>query len=79
MLHNPLNLFLLLKMSNSNASQTSIDLESLNKDALADELESGDFLYDAVIGSLVEAHRVLRLVLDLSLRPLLLFCSLTAT
>jgi len=44
---------------------------------LADESESGDFLHDAVESRLVKNDGVLRLVLDLSLRPLLLFRGLS--
>ncbi len=67
MVHNSLDLLLFLKMANSDTSQTAVDLESFNEDALADEFEGRDFLQDAVIGSLVEVDRVLGLVLDLSL------------
>ena len=67
MMNNSLNLLLFLQMTDSDTSQTAVDLESLDQDALADEFEGGHFLQDAVIGSLVEIDSVLRLVLDLSL------------
>jgi len=79
MMHNSLDLLLLLEVSNSDASQTTIDLETLNENALADEFESGDFLYDAVVGRFVQVDGVLSLIFDLSLRPLLLFSGFSAT
>lgn len=70
--HNALDQLLPLKMSNSNTGQAAVDLETLNEDALADELEGGDFLENTIEGGLVERDSVLGLILDLSLRPLLL-------
>lgn len=67
MVNNSLDLLLFLQMANSDTSQTAVDLETLDQDALADEFEGGDFFQNAVIGSLVEADRVYGLVLDLSL------------
>ena len=78
-MHDPLYLLLLLQMADSDASQTTVNLEALNKDALADEFECGDFLQDSVIGGFVEVDRVLGLILDFSLRPLLLFSGFSST
>jgi hypothetical protein len=60
-------------MPNSDTCQATVDFETLDEDTLADEFEGGDFLQDTVIGGFVEADCVLGLILDLSLRPLLLF------
>ena len=73
MVNNALDLALLLQMSDSNTCQATVDLESLDEDALADETEGGDLLHDTVIRGFVAHHGVLSLVLDLSLRPFLLF------
>lgn len=70
--HDPLDHALLLQMSDGHASQTTVDFESLNEDALTDEAEGGDFLHDAVVCWLVEHDGVLSLVLDFTLGPLLL-------
>lgn len=77
-MHNPLDVSLLLHMSDSNASQAAIDLETFDENALADEFEGGDFLHDTVEGDFVESDSVLSLILDLSLRPLLLLCRFSA-
>ena len=58
---------------------TPVDLQPLDEDRLADETEGGDLLQDTVVGRLVEDDGVLRLVLDLALRPLLLLGSFAAT
>jgi hypothetical protein len=79
MMHNPLDLLILLEMANSDTSQTTVDLETLDEDALADEFEGGDFLQDTIIGGFVEADSVYGLILDLSLRPLLLFGGFSST
>ncbi len=76
--HNSLDLTLLLQVPDSYPRQAPIDFETLDEDALADEAESWDFLQDTVIGRLVEDDSVLGLVLDLALGPLLLLCSLAA-
>ena len=44
MMHNPLDLLLLLQVANSDTSQATVDFETLDEDALADEFEGGDFL-----------------------------------
>lgn len=59
-------------MPDSDTSQRSVDLETLDEDALGDELEGGDLLEDTVVEGLVEGDGVLGLVLDLALGPLLL-------
>lgn len=77
-MHDPLDLPLLLQMSDSNPCQAPVYLQSLDEDALADEAEGGNFLHDTVVGGLVKDDGVLSLVLDLSLGPLLLFRGLAA-
>lgn len=59
------------EMADGDARKTAVDLEALDEDALADELEAGDFLEDAVVRGLVERDGVHGLVLDLALGPLL--------
>lgn len=76
--NNPLNQAILLQMPNGYSRQASIDLQPLDEDTLADEPEGRDFLEDTVEGGLVENNSVLRLVLNLSLGPLLLLCSFAA-
>ena len=78
MVDDPLDRALLLQMPDSNARKAPVDLQPLDEDALADEAEGGDFLQDTVVGGLVNHDGVLRLVLDLSLRPLLLLGGLAA-
>lgn len=68
-----------LQMSDSKTSKTSTNLQSLDKDALADESEGGDLLDDSVEHDLVKGDGVLSLILDLSLGPLLFLCGFTAT
>ena len=72
MVHDGLNLTVPLQVGNSDTSQRAVDLETLDEDALGDELEGGDLLHDAVEESFVEGDGVLGLVLDLALGPLLL-------
>ena len=76
--NNPLDLTLLLQVSYGNTRQRAVDFQSLDKDGLGDETEGGDLLQDTVVGRLVEDDGVLRLVLDLTLGPLLLLCGLAA-
>lgn len=78
MVHDPLDLALLLQVPDSYPCQTPVDLQPLDEDRLADETEGGDLLQDTVVGRLVEDDGVLRLVLDLALGPLLLLCGLAA-
>jgi len=75
----PLNLTLLLQVLDSKSCKTAVDFEPLNEDTLGDETESGNFLYDTVVGGLVDVDNVLGLVLDFSLGPLLLLGSFSAT
>lgn len=77
-MNDPLDLTLLLQMSDSNSCKTSIDLQPLDKDTLADEFESGDFFHDTVIGGFIEGDGVLCLVFYFSLGPLFLLCGFTA-
>jgi hypothetical protein len=67
MVHYPLNLALLFQMSDGYAGKATVDLQSFNDDALADELERGDFLQDAIVCCLVERDSVLGLVFDFAL------------
>ena len=76
--HNPLDLPLLLQVPDGYPRKTPVDLQTLDEDALADEAEGGDFFEDTVVGGLVKGDGVLGLVLDLSLGPLLLLCGLAA-
>jgi len=72
MVDNSLNRTLLLEVPNRNPSQATIDLESLDKDALGNESEGGSLLEDTIIGRLIKGDGVLRLVFNLALGPLLL-------
>ena len=76
--HNALDLALLLQMPDRNSCERAVDLEPLDEDALRDKAEGRDFLDDTVEQALVECNGVLGLVLDLSLGPLLLLCGLAA-
>jgi len=78
-MHDPLDLSFLLKVTDSNTGQATTDFETLNEDTLADEFEGGDFFENTVVGGLVKGDSVLGLILDLSLRPLLLLCRFSAT
>ena len=78
MVHNPFDLSLLLKMPDSNPCKTPIDLQPFDKNALADELESGDFFQDTVVRGFIKGDGVLCLVFYFSLGPLLLLCGLAA-
>ena len=74
MMYDPLDSSFLLKVTDSDTGQAPTNFETFNENTLADEFESGDFFEDTVVGNLVKRDRVLGLVLDLSLRPLLLLC-----
>jgi hypothetical protein len=63
-----------LKVTDSDTGQATTNFETFNENTLADEFESRNFFEDTVVGDLVKGDRVLGLVLDLSLRPLLLLC-----
>lgn len=76
--HDCLDLPLLLQMPDCDAGKRATDLQPLDEDRLADETESGDLLHNTVVGGLVNHDGVLGLVLDLSLRPLLLLGGLAA-
>ena len=54
------------------SGERSVDLETVDEDRGGDELVSGHFLEELVVGSLVKGDGVVGLVLDLSLGPLLL-------
>jgi hypothetical protein len=62
----PLNLALLLEMPDCHPCQTTVYFETFDEDALADESESGDFFYDAVVCWFIECNSVHGLVLDFS-------------
>ena len=74
---NGLDQLLPLEVLDGNASQAAVNFKAFDEDALADELEGGGFLQDAIVGSLVEDNGVLSLIFDLSLGPLLLLCGLS--
>lgn len=76
--HDPLDLAVLLEVADRDARQRAADLQALDEDALGDEAERRDLLDDPVERGLVERDGVLGLVLDLALRPLLLLCGLAA-
>lgn len=76
---NSLDCTLLLEVPDRNPRQTTIDLESLDENALGNESEGGCFLEDTIISGLIKGDGVLRLVLDLALGPLLLLRSFAAT
>ena len=78
MVHDPLDLTLLLQVPDSYPRQAPVDLQPLDEDTLADKAEGRNFLDDTVVSGLVEDNGVLRLVLDLALGPLLLLGSLAA-
>lgn len=77
-MHDPLDGALLLKMPDGHPGKTAVDLQPLNQDRLRDELEGRNFFQDTVVDGLVEDDGVDSLVLDLSLRPLLLLCGFAA-
>jgi len=52
--HNPLDELLLLEMADGNASQAAVDFETFDEDALADKLEGGGFLQNAIVQRLVQ-------------------------
>lgn len=78
MMHDLLDRALLRQVPDRNARQAAVDLEALDEDGLADELEGGDLLQDTVVRGLVEDDGVLCLVLYFALGPLLLLCGLAA-
>lgn len=78
MVHNSSNLSLLLQMTDSNPCKAAIDFKSFDKNALTDKFEGRDFFHDSVKQGLVKVDNVLRLVLDFSLRPLLLLRGFTS-
>ena len=75
MMYDPLDKSFLLEVTDSETGQATTDFKTFNENTLADEFESGDFFEDTVVGDLVKRDRVLGLILDFSLRPLLLLCS----
>ena len=75
---NGLDQVLPLEVLDGNASQAAVNFKAFDEDALADELEGGGFLQDAIVGSLVEDNGVLSLIFDLSLGPLLLLCGFSS-
>lgn len=67
-----LNQTLSFELADSNTSQRTVQLETINQDRLGDELVGGDFLEQTIVGRLIEDNQVVGLVLDLLGRPLLL-------
>lgn len=78
MVHNALDVTLLLQVSDRHTGKTAVDFQPLNEDGLADEAEGGDLLDDTVEGRLIERDGMDSFVLDLSLRPLLLLRRLSS-
>ena len=66
-------------MTNSDTGKTAVYFEPLNEDALADETESRNFFKDSIVCGFVQDNSMLRLILHLSLRPLLFLRGFTAT
>ena len=60
------------ELTNSNTSQGTVQLETINQDRLGDELVGRNFLEQTFVSGLVEDNQVVGLVLDLLSRPLLL-------
>jgi hypothetical protein len=60
------------ELTDGNTSKRTVQLETINKDGLRDELVGGDFLEQTIVGRLIEDNQVVGLVLDLLGRPLLL-------
>ena len=75
MVHDAFDQAFLLQMSDGDTRQAPIDFQPFNEDALTDEAPCRRFLHHTVIGCFITDDRVLSLVLDFSLRPLLLLCS----
>ncbi len=67
MVYNALNCTLLLQVPDCYPSKATINLESLDKNALRDESEGRRFLEYTIVGSLVKGDCVLGLILNLSL------------
>jgi hypothetical protein len=57
-MYDPLDKSFLLKVTDSNTSQATINFETFNENTLADEFESGDFFEDTVVGGLVKRDSV---------------------
>jgi len=60
------------EFSDGTSSQTSVDLQSLRNNGGSDELGSGDFLQELIVGGLIEDDQVGDLLSGLGLGPLLL-------
>ena len=78
-MYDPLDSSFFLKVTDSDTGQATTNFETFNENTLADEFESGDFFEDTIVCGLVKRDSVYGLVLDLSLRPLLLLCSFSTT
>lgn len=63
---------LLLKLLDSSTSEGTVDTKTVNEDGGSDELVSLNFLEELVVGVLVKDDGVVSLVLNATLRPLLL-------
>ena len=79
MVHDPLDLPLLLQVPDRYPGQAPVHFQTFDEDGLADEAEGRDFFEDTIVCGLVEDDGVLCLILDLALGPLLLLCGLAAT
>jgi hypothetical protein len=76
--HDAFNQALLLQVFDGDTRQTPVDFQSFNENTLTDEAPCRHFLHHAVICYFITDDRVLGLVLDLALRPLLLLSSFSA-
>lgn len=68
---NGLDQTLSFELTDSNTSQRTVQLETINQNRLGDELVGRNFLEQTVVGRLIEDNQVVGLVLDLLGRPLL--------
>lgn len=75
MVHDAFDQTFLLQMFDGDTCQASVDFQSFNENALTDETPCRHFLHHTVKGWFITDDRVLSLVLDLALRPLLLLSS----
>lgn len=78
MVDNAFDQAFLLQMFDGDTRQAPIDFQPFNENALTDKAPCRHFLHHTIIGWLIADDRVLGLILDLALRPLLLLSSFSA-
>lgn len=76
--HDPFDQAFFLQVLDGDTCQAPIDFQSFNENTLTDESPCRHFLHHTVISCFITDDRVLGLVLDLALRPLLLLSSFSA-